>query len=462
MPGRARIHPRTCREHPGQHFKPLINYGSSPQARGTLRARARRRWKQRFIPAGAGNTSYSTGTSFANAVHPRRRGEHAGPPHNQERANGSSPQARGTRGQAYNTEAARRFIPAGAGNTARCQAHCGPRPVHPRRRGEHLATTSVSSDVTGSSPQARGTRPITSYRPCFQRFIPAGAGNTRPVLCAHDVRPVHPRRRGEHTSYEGESFPRSGSSPQARGTRRCRRPRRHGRRFIPAGAGNTLRGYCVFQSRSVHPRRRGEHGFYFGLAVRSPGSSPQARGTPSPMPPPVPLPRFIPAGAGNTTSVPRTCLTSPVHPRRRGEHLSVVKAVTVAAGSSPQARGTRRLLGWQPLATRFIPAGAGNTAFVSRHERERPVHPRRRGEHTASEDFPICADGSSPQARGTRARPSHNSLISWFIPAGAGNTSRVVVVVVMVHPRRRGEHAEIVVADFAEIGSSPQARGTPK
>ncbi|ENE50637.1 hypothetical protein ECP03022939_2730 [Escherichia coli P0302293.9] len=41
-----------------------------------------------------------------------------------------------------------------------------------------------------------------------------------------------------------------GLSPLARGTRL---------RFIPAGAGNTLRRSAFFASRSVYPRWRGEH-----------------------------------------------------------------------------------------------------------------------------------------------------------------------------------------------------------
>ncbi|VGM87981.1 FIG01045727: hypothetical protein [Salmonella enterica subsp. enterica serovar Stanley] len=55
--------------------------------------------------------------------------------------------------------------------------------------------------------------------------------------------------------------------------------------------------------------------------------------------------------------------------------------VSVSAGLSPLARGTREIVGKNPWLTRFIPAGAGNTRSPFGRTGESPVYPRWRGEH---------------------------------------------------------------------------------
>ena len=92
-------------------------------------------------------------------------------------------------------------------------------------------------------------------------------------------------------------------------------------------------------------------------------------------------------------------------------------------GSSPLARGTHTHAVAAYLYTRFIPAGAGNTAaFVSPRD-TLTVHPRWRGEHGASKSATAGLDGSSPLARGTLGFSEGIDLPYRFIPAGAGNTS---------------------------------------
>ena len=51
-------------------------------------------------------------------------------------------------------------------------------PVHPRWRGEHNCYHRANQFDGGSSPLARGTQPVTKLGDVWQRFIPAGAGNT--------------------------------------------------------------------------------------------------------------------------------------------------------------------------------------------------------------------------------------------------------------------------------------------
>ena len=173
--------------------------------------------------------------------------------------------------------------------------------------------------------------------------------------------------------------------------------------------------------------------------------------------------RFIPAGAGNTCLPAGFQAGFPVHPRRGGEHAVLVLFFPHAGGSSPQGRGTR--WGCPPAgpATRFIPAGAGNTHMTGLDDRIEPVHPRRGGEHACQLCSPAKAAGSSPQGRGTPCLRYLPSGFLRFIPAGAGNTSGRghLTSSSPVHPRRGGEHGHPPRSDNADRGSSPQGRGTP-
>ncbi len=197
---------------------------------------------------------------------------------------------------------------------------------------------------------------------------------------------------------------RSGLSPLARGTLCYPLKTADSRRFIPAGAGNTLLPAQNRRFASVYPRWRGEH---FATRSKPPirvGLSPLARGT-------------LCYAAQNRRF-------ASVYPRWRGEHSASVQAGTRYSGLSPLARGTL----CYPLKTadsrRFIPAGAGNTRPASRLAPDIPVYPRWRGEHSINCGGSEANSGLSPLARGTHTAANYGSRNARFIPAGAGNTSR--------------------------------------
>ena len=176
----------------------------------------------------------------------------------------------------------------------------------------------------------------------------------------------------------------AGSSPLARGTQRAGLPDCCSGRFIPAGAGNTDRSSTARQRAAVHPRWRGEHESRSLRTSSKAGSSPLARGTPwSGRFAPLPV-RFIPAGAGNTAFSTRMPYLAPVHPRWRGEHVIIDRAAFFRGGSSPLARGTRVPIRYCSGGQRFIPAGAGNTFPPAEQQAVTTVHPRWRGEHRAA------------------------------------------------------------------------------
>ena len=133
------------------------------------------------------------------------------------------------------------------------------------------------------------------------------------------------------------------------------------------------------------------------------GLSPLARGTHCGTLIQKPLHRFIPAGAGNTTSLHVAQHGISVYPRWRGEHINGVRLVAGALGLSPLARGTH-LAGEQTAPRpRFIPAGAGNTVRKWSSYGPDPVYPRWRGEHSSIKISSASAIGLSPLARGTQS-----------------------------------------------------------
>jgi len=174
---------------------------SSPLARGTLCSHELDCTHRRFIPAGAGNTPVPLNSRPSASLHPRWRGEHDGAGEEASQAFASSPLARGTLLEPLMTEHARRFIPAGAGNTGGYDILGAIASLHPRWRGEHQLEVAKAGRAIASSPLARGTRPGRPIRRVDNRFIPAGAGNT----LVHRFAP-----------------PCAASSPLARGTRKGR------------------------------------------------------------------------------------------------------------------------------------------------------------------------------------------------------------------------------------------------
>ncbi len=253
--------------------------------------------------------------------------------------------------------------------------------VHPRGCGEHFAPSGSNPAQIGSSPRVRGTLGAEGKERYLKRFIPAGAGNTIQEDLAFSDVTVHPRGCGEHKDDRGFQVGDIGSSPRVRGTRAFTRARKPKRRFIPAGAGNTPTPGTKSSILSVHPRGCGEHAHIEARYRCATGSSPRVRGTHMVIPIITIKIRFIPAGAGNTWLSLRAHELTAVHPRGCGEHLITVLEKAREYGSSPRVRGTRPCTWPTAGASRFIPAGAGNTIGVLLVNSEFTVHPRGCGEH---------------------------------------------------------------------------------
>ncbi len=151
------VYPRWRGEHVGRESFDCPYIGLSPLARGTLKVLKNIGFRTRFIPAGAGNTGVIPIAARNAAVYPRWRGEHDKSLTKNNSTPGLSPLARGTHHYFGKSVIKNRFIPAGAGNTYRSNGRNTEFSVYPRWRGEHSTTENLYESNSGLSPLARGT-----------------------------------------------------------------------------------------------------------------------------------------------------------------------------------------------------------------------------------------------------------------------------------------------------------------
>ena len=156
--GPSAVYPRWRGELQVPLLEVIAALGLPPLARGTPDYEGSSRDKQRFTPAGAGNSFRSQGFQLPGAVYPRWRGELGAFLVRPRKENGLPPLARGTLAPVVVQVAMERFTPAGAGNS-RKRATC-------------------SFVIVGLPPLARGTPFRRGRRGDYGRFTPAGAGNS--------------------------------------------------------------------------------------------------------------------------------------------------------------------------------------------------------------------------------------------------------------------------------------------
>ena len=132
----------------------------------------------RIIPAHAGQTCAARSTTPNNADHPRACGANIRPSESCLQRNGSSPRMRGKRPFYRKKGFKNRIIPAHAGQTwgycncSRC------RKDHPRACGANEIVGRFGRFGRGSSPRMRGKRGIHRGLHVALRIIPAHAGQT--------------------------------------------------------------------------------------------------------------------------------------------------------------------------------------------------------------------------------------------------------------------------------------------
>ena len=194
----------------------------------------------RIIPARAGFTGLDSYSPQEYMDHPRSRGVYVVVLTEPALSRGSSPLARGLPLVSELPARAIGIIPARAGFTAHEAGRPGPGGDHPRSRGVYRTRACAWPTTRGSSPLARGLRPLRPRRRPRRRIIPARAGFTRTGPNTTNTGRDHPRSRGVYPGLNPSKLPSAGSSPLARGLLGDRGPRALPRRIIPARAGFTL------------------------------------------------------------------------------------------------------------------------------------------------------------------------------------------------------------------------------
>ena len=168
---------------------------------------------------------------------------------------------------------------------------------------------------------------------------------------------------------------------------------------------------------------RGEHPQTRRTSHMAKGSSPHARGAHLDHPYQLAPARIIPACAGSTPTTGATGACTRDHPRMRGEHWPWPTHESPRWGSSPHARGALCGEGDWVMGNGIIPACAGSTAGRATSRPPRRDHPRMRGEHAREGQSAPPFSGSSPHARGARARSRGPRRRLRIIPACAGSTA---------------------------------------
>ena len=293
------VHPRPCGEQHSLHPWAKYSFGSSPPVRGTEAQFYRYRDFFRFIPARAGNSNCLPVMVIIISVHPRPCGEQSYDCRFCPVSTGSSPPVRGTDHQRSAPALLCRFIPARAGNSHASGPKYRRAAVHPRPCGEQVRRGCGIYTLVGSSPPVRGTADGNTAAVSDRRFIPARAGNSNGLLLRKVYETVHPRPCGEQLNLFDGHFSSSGSSPPVRGTVLLSGASFTLLRFIPARAGNSrplTETLCLIP---VHPRPCGEQVLQTKHKIKICGSSPPVRGTDANIGREHIDDRFIPARAGN-------------------------------------------------------------------------------------------------------------------------------------------------------------------
>ncbi len=138
---------------------------------------------------------------------------------------------------------------------------------------------------------------------------------------------------------------------------------------------------------------------------------------------------IIPAHAGNSLTISSNNSPARDHPRACGEQGWQRRRGRDTWGSSPRMRGTARIQRRQASTGGIIPAHAGNRLSGKKSHKDVRDHPRACGEQPALAIKFTLRAGSSPRMRGTGDIEVIEYKNHGIIPAHAGNSFTLLVLV---------------------------------
>ncbi len=255
--------------------------------------------------------------------------------------------------------------------------------------------------------------------------------------------------------------PSRGGSPRVRGRGRAERYAFARCGWIPAGAGEGLRGPPAPRSGRVDPRGCGGGEFELAMMTEAQGGSPRVRGRA--LVPTVPCFRvgWIPAGAGEGQQDHRQGTESRVDPRWCGGGRCAWPRWPQGLGGSPRVRGRGAICRSHLGRRGWIPAGAGEGRPRPVPPRWGWVDPRGCGGGAVGRDSSNRQLGGSPRVRGrVRRLIVCCGPIRW-IPAGAGEgfDRYPDLVDEGVDPRGCGGGHGSGMVPAIRRGGSPRVRG---
>ena len=192
-------HPRSRGVYRPLDHPPGRHDGSSPLARGLRPSWPPPARNGGIIPARAGFTSPSRPWAPSSPDHPRSRGVYWNLVLTRGCRAGSSPLARGLQERRTHDPRDHRIIPARAGFTHRADGRSSARRDHPRSRGVYADVDHAHANAGGSSPLARGLRGDVEDEGLEDRIIPARAGFTSVPQVRSPPPADHPRSRGVYS-----------------------------------------------------------------------------------------------------------------------------------------------------------------------------------------------------------------------------------------------------------------------
>ena len=372
------------------------------------------------IPACAGEPSIQIAGDLQSSVYPRVCGGTVEDVQAGDTYVGLSPRVRGNRWTTSCGWPCPRSIPACAGEPARYLDENNEEQVYPRVCGGTRCGTCRKPCRSGLSPRVRGNRGRGPDQPGGRRSIPACAGE--PVVDANywyqDA--VYPRVCGGTAHHLVGGHVPQGLSPRVRGNRSGLTKLCPLPRSIPACAGEPPPVSGLRRKNRVYPRVCGGTPIFGLLIGRRRGLSPRVRGNPQPEAPAGRQGRSIPACAGEPPDDLDACLLTTVYPRVCGGTARQSLAGYLWRGLSPRVRGNPASALATATPRRSIPACAGEPRPALAPAQSAGVYPRVCGGTELPPVIGICGQGLSPRVRGNRHRRIFAGGEGGSIPACAG------------------------------------------